>query len=313
MSASTVGWVAFGAVLLVMAALDLGLLQRGGSRTLPLRAAVGWSLLWVLVASLFGLGILQRLGGGKALEFYTAYIVELSLSADNVFVFLMLFTYFRVPLQHQHKVLFWGILGALVMRGVFIAAGVSLIQRFHMVIYVFGAVLVASGVKMAFDKQVEVHPERNVVLRLTRRFLRVSPDYDEGRFFTVRDGRRLATPLLVVLLMIETTDLIFAVDSIPAVLAISQDPFIVYTSNVFAILGLRALYFALAGFLGLFQYLSRGIAAILIFVGAKMVFADWIPVSTGVSLGVIVGLLVVSVVASVLKKPREGSEVRGDT
>jgi tellurite resistance protein TerC len=303
-TAATVGWVVFGAVLLGMAVLDLVLLQRGGG-VLSLRRAIAWSLLWVVVASLFGVGILDRLGGAKALEFFTGYLVELSLSADNVFVFLLIFTYFRVPLAHQHKVLFWGILGALVMRGVFIAAGVTLIQRFHMVIYVFGALLMASGVKMAFGNQVEVNPERNPVLRLARRFLRVTPDYDEGRFFTVRDGRRLATPLLIVLLVVETTDLVFAVDSIPAVLAITQDPFIVFTSNVFAILGLRALYFALAGFIGLFRYLSRGIAAILVFVGFKMIVSDAFPIPTWASLAVIAGLIAGSVVASVMHRKAE--------
>ena len=303
MSAATAGWVAFGAVLLVMAALDLGLLQRG-NRVLPLRGAIAWSALWIAVALSFGVGIHLREGGAKALEFYTGYLVELSLSADNVFVFLMIFTYFKVPHQHQHKVLFWGILGALVMRGIFIAAGVTLVQRFHLVIYVFGALLLGSGVKMAFDRQVEVHPERNPVLRLARRLLPVTPDFVGDRFFAVVGKRSYATPLFVVLLMVETTDLIFAVDSIPAVLAITQDPFIVYTSNVFAILGLRALYFALAGFLGVFQYLGRGIAAILVFVGAKMLLADILPIPTAVSLGVIGGLLAVSVVASVLHRPR---------
>ena len=225
-------------------------------------------------------------------------MVELSLSVDNLFVFLLLFAYFKVPGQYQHKVLFWGILGALVMRAIFIAAGITLIHRFHWVIYVFGVILVVSGLKMAFEKDKEVHPENNPVLNLVRRFLRVTPDYQGSRFFVRPHGRILATPLFVVLVTLETTDLVFAVDSVPAVLAITTDPFIVYTSNVFAILGLRSMFFALAGIMKLFHYLHYGLAAVLVFVGAKMLVADLAKIPTPVSLLVIAGLLTTAVAAS---------------
>ena len=307
---NVVGWVIFGVLVLGLLALDLGLGRRRVD-ALPLREALAWSALWVVVAILFGVGIYDRSGSTRALEYFTGYLVELSLSADNVFVFLLIFTYFRVPAQHQHRVLFWGILGALVMRGVFIAAGVTLIHRFHAVIYVFGAILVGSGIKMLFEGDKEIHPERNPVLRLARRVLPVTKDYVGGRFFTVRPGGLLATPLFVVLLMVETTDLLFAVDSIPAVLAITRDPFVVYTSNIFAILGLRSLYFALAGFLGLFRYLSVGLSAILILVGAKMLVSDVVVVPTHLSLLVIALILATSIVASVLRPKATGGEPPG--
>ena len=300
MTANVVGWVVFSVLVLGLLALDLGLGRRR-TEALPLREALSWSALWIAVAILFGVGIYDRSGSARALEYFTGYLVELSLSVDNVFVFLLLFTYFRVPKPHQHRVLFWGILGALVMRGVFIAAGVTLIQRFEAVIYVFGLLLVVSGIKMALDRGAEIHPERNPVLRLARRVLPITKDFAGGRFFTVEAGRRMATPLFVVLLMVETTDLLFAVDSIPAVLAITRDPFVVYTSNIFAILGLRSLYFALAGFLGLFHYLSLGLSAILILVGAKMLLSEVVVISTPLSLLIIVLILAVSIVASVLR------------
>jgi tellurite resistance protein TerC len=292
-TANVVGWVVFGVVVLGLLALDLGLGRRR-TEALPLREALAWSALWIVVAILFGVGIYDRSGSARALEYYTGYLVELSLSVDNVFVFLL-------PKPHQHRVLFWGILGALVMRGVFIAAGVTLIERFEAVVYVFGALLIGSGVKMAMDRGVEIHPERNPVLRLARRVLPITKDFVGGRFFTVEAGRRMATPLFVVLLMVETTDLLFAVDSIPAVLAITRDPFVVYTSNIFAILGLRSLYFALAGFLGLFHYLSLGLSAILILVGAKMLLSEVVVVPTYLSLLMIVLILAASIVASILR------------
>ena len=307
MISNAVGWVVFSALVLGLLALDLGLGRRR-VEALPLREALAWSALWIVVAILFGVGIYDRSGSARALEYFTGYLVELSLSVDNVFVFLLLFTYFRVPPPHQHRVLFWGILGALVMRGVFIAAGVALIERFEAVVYVFGAVLVGSGVKMAMDRGVEIHPERNPVLRLARRVLPITKDFVGGRFFTVEAGRRMATPLFVVLLMVETTDLLFAVDSIPAVLAITRDPFVVYTSNIFAILGLRSLYFALAGFLGLFHYLSLGLSAILILVGAKMLLSEVVVVPTSLSLLMIVLILATSVVASMLRPKASGVE-----
>ena len=302
MSAALLGWLAFGALVVGMLALDLGLGQRT-DRAMPVRVALRWSLLWVLVAVLFGVGVNARLGGQKALEYFTGYVVELSLSADNVFVFLMLFTYFRVSPQYRHKVLLWGILGALVMRGVFITVGVTLIQRFHMVFYLFGALLIASGVKMAMDRDIEVHPERNPVLRVARRLLPVTRDFVAGRFFTLEAGRRFATPLFIVLLVVETTDLVFAVDSIPAVLAITQDPFIVYTSNIFAILGLRAMFFALSGVMSLFHYLGAGLSAILILIGAKMLLIDVVEVPTALSLLVVALILAVSIAASIMWPP----------
>ena len=300
MSSVLLGWLAFGVLVVGVLALDLGVGQRA-DRAMPVREALRWSVLWIAVAVLFGVGINARLGGAKALEFFTGYVVELSLSADNIFVFLMLFTYFRVPDPYRHKVLLWGILGALVMRGVFIAAGVTLIQRFHMVFYVFGALLIASGVKMAFERGVEIHPERNPVLRLARRLLPVTKAYAGDRFFTFEGGRRYATPLFIVLLVVETTDLVFAVDSIPAVLAITQDPFIVYTSNIFAVLGLRAMFFALAGVVGMFRYLSVGLSAILILIGAKMLLTDVVVVPTAVSLAAVAAILATSIVASMVR------------
>jgi TerC family integral membrane protein len=310
-TANLVGWVVFGVLVLGLLALDLGL-GRKRTQAVPLREALAWSAMWVLVAVLFGIAIYDRSGPVRALEYFTGYVVELSLSADNVFVFLLLFTYFRVPPQHQHRVLFWGILGALVMRGLFIAAGVALIQRFHVVVYLFGGLLVVSGVKMALQGDTEVHPERNPVLRLARRFLPVTRDFVGGRFFTGETGRLLATPLFVVLLMVETSDLLFAVDSIPAVLAITRDPFVVYTSNIFAILGLRSLYFALAGFLDLFHYLSHGLSAILVLVGAKMLLSDVVTVPTHLSLAVIAVILAGSVIASILRpKPKPASPAGG--
>ena len=304
MSSALLGWLAFGVLVVGVLALDLGVGQRS-DRAMPVREALRWSVLWVAVAVLFGVGVNARLGGEKALEFFTGYVVELSLSADNIFVFLMLFTYFRVPDPYRHKVLLWGILGALVMRGVFIAAGVTLIQRFHGVFYVFGALLIASGVKMAFERGVEIHPERNPVLRLARRLLPVTKTYAGDRFFTFEGGRRYATPLFIVLLVVETTDLVFAIDSIPAVLAITQDPFIVYTSNIFAVLGLRAMFFALAGVVGMFRYLSVGLSAILVLIGAKMLLTDVVAVPTAASLAAVGVILAVSVVASVLRPKAE--------
>jgi tellurite resistance protein TerC len=299
-SGSLLGWLVFGVLVLVMLALDLGVAQRS-QRVIPLREALRWTALWFTAAVLFGIGIHLRMGGQKALEFYTGYLVELSLSADNVFVFLMLFTYFRVPPQNQNRVLFWGIVGALLLRGVFIVAGVALINRLHAIIYVFGALLVGSGIRMALDKGAEIHPERNPLLRLARRFLPFTKDFVEGRFFTVRDGRRMATPLLLVLLMVGPTDLVFAIDSIPAVLAITRDPFLVLTSNVFAVLGLRAMFFALAGVIELFHYLSLGLSLVLILIGAKMLLSDVVSVPTWASLAGIAVILGLAVLASLVK------------
>ena len=236
-------------------------------------------------------------GRTPALEFVTGYVIELSLSVDNLFVFLLIFRFFQVPAVHQHKVLFWGILGALIMRAVFIAAGVGLIQRFHWIIYVFGAFLVYSGIKLFFQEEAEIHPEKNPVLRLFRRFVPVTKDYEGNKFFVRRAGL-YATPLFVVLLVVETTDLLFAVDSIPAILAITRDAFIVYTSNVFAILGLRSMYFALSGMMEMFRYLHYGLSLVLVFVGAKMLLSYYFEIPTHLALVAVAGVLAISVIAS---------------
>ncbi len=293
-------WVFFNLFVLAMLALDLGVFHRK-QHTVKMKEALGWSAVWIVLALLYAVGVHYWMGQQKALEFLTGYLIEKSLSVDNLFVFLLLFSYFRVKSEYQHEVLFWGILGALIMRAIFIAVGVTLITRFEWIIYIFGAILIYSGIKMALKQEEEVHPERNPVLKLFRKFVPVTPDYEGGKFFVRREGRSFATPLFVVLLMVETTDLIFAVDSIPAVLAISQDPFIVYTSNVFAILGLRALYFALAGVMNLFHLLHYGLSLILVFVGAKMILAAWhIKIPIGIALAVVAGVLALSVVASLI-------------
>jgi tellurite resistance protein TerC len=308
MSVPIVWWVGFNVFVLAMLAVDLGVFHRK-AHEVKMKEAVTWSVVWILLSLVFNLGIWLGWFGGyapaereqRALEFLTGYLIEKALSVDNVFVFLLIFSYFRVPAAYQHKVLFWGILGALIMRAVFIAAGVALIHRFHWIIYIFGAFLILTGVKMALQKDKEIHPEKNPVIRAFRRFVPVTTDYEGDRFWVRQGGRLAATPLFVVLLLVETTDLIFAVDSIPAILAITDNAFIVYTSNVFAILGLRALYFALAGIMQLFHYLHYGLSAILVFVGSKMLVADLvgkIPVS--ISLGVIAAILAASVVASLV-------------
>lgn len=292
-------WVGFGIFVFAMLALDLGVFHRK-THAVGVREALAWSGVWILLAAIFNAGIYFWSGSHKALEFLTGYVVELSLSIDNLFVFLLLFAYFKVPARFQHKVLFWGILGALVMRAIFIAAGITLIHKFHWIIYVFGAFLIISGIKMFFQKDQEVHPEANPLLKFFRRVMRITPDYEGSRFFVRSNGRLLATPLFLVLLMVESTDVIFAVDSVPAVLAITSDPFIVYTSNVFAILGLRSMFFALAGIMRLFHFLHYGLSAVLVFVGAKMLLADLMPVPIVLSLLVIAGILAGSIIVSLL-------------
>jgi tellurite resistance protein TerC len=304
MSVQMWAWVGFTLFVLAMLALDLGVFHRE-AHEVRVKEAMVWSGVWIALALLFNLVLYYWRGPEPALEFLTGYVIEKSLSVDNIFVFLLIFTYFRVPLRYQHRVLFWGVLGAFVMRAILIALGISLIQRFHWIIYVFGAFLILTGVKMALEKDKEINPERNPALRLFRRFAPVTDDYRDGKFFVKEGGRRLATPLLIALLVVETTDLVFAVDSIPAILAITPDPFIIYTSNVFAILGLRALYFALAGVMKSFHYLHYGLSAILVFVGAKMLLADFYKIPIGVALGVIAGILIISVIASLAFPRRE--------
>ena len=291
-------WILFNLFVLAMLALDLGVFSRR-AHTVGFREALGWSSMWMALAAAFAVLVYFWHGRPVALEFVTGYVIELSLSVDNLFVFLVIFRYFRVPAEQQHKVLFWGILGALVMRGIFILAGVGLIRRFHWIIYVFGALLVYSGIRLFREGEEEIHPEKNPILRLFRRWMPVTKDYVNGKFF-VRTPELCATPLLVVLLVVETTDVLFAVDSIPAVLAITLNAFIVYTSNVFAILGLRSMYFALAGMMEMFDYLHYGLSLVLIFVGAKMLGSHYYHIPTELALGVVVAVLGISVVASLL-------------
>ncbi len=285
-----------------MLALDLGVFHRR-AHTVKFREALAWSVVWTSLAAIFAAVIFFWHGRTPMLEFVTGYVIELSLSVDNLFVFLLIFRFFQVPPTHQHKVLFWGILGALVMRAVFIAAGVGLIRRFHWIVYVFGAFLVYSGIKLFFQEEAEIHPEKNPVLRLFRRLVPVTKDYEGNKFFVRRAGL-YATPLFVVLLVVETTDLLFAVDSIPAILAITRDAFIVYTSNVFAILGLRSMYFALAGMMEMFRYLHYGLSLVLVFVGAKMLLSYYFEIPTHLALVAVAGVLAISVIAS-LVNPRK--------
>jgi tellurite resistance protein TerC len=291
-------WILFNIFVLGMLALDLGFLQRPG-HTVKFREALTWSLIWIALAGAFAVLVYSRYGHATAVEFITGYVIELSLSVDNLFIFLLIFRYFRVAPEHQHKVLFWGIVGALVMRGIFIIVGIGLIQRFHWITYIFGALLVYSGIKLFRQHGVGIEPENNPVLRLFRRWVPMTENY-EGDRFVVRRTRPYATPLLAVLILVETTDVLFATDSIPAVLAITLKPFIVYTSNVFAVLGLRSMYFLLAGMMELFHYLHYGLAAILIFVGAKMLVSNYYPIPTWIALGVVAGVLLISVLASLL-------------
>lgn len=282
-----------------MLALDLGVFHRK-PHEIKFKEALAWTIVWITLALAFNALVYHWWGSQVGLQFLTGYLIEKSLSVDNVFIFLLIFTYFKVPSKYQHEVLFWGIIGALIFRAVFIATGIALLEHFHWLIYVFGAFLVFTGFKLALEKDKEIHPERNLVLRLFRRIMPVTEQHEGGKFFARRDNRIWATPLFVVLLVVETTDIIFAVDSIPAILAITKDPFIVYTSNVFAILGLRALYFVLAGVMRLFHHLHYGLAAILGFVGIKMMLSDIYKIPIGISLGVIAGAVAFSVIASLL-------------
>jgi tellurite resistance protein TerC len=296
-------WGIFAVVIVVMLALDLGVLNRR-AHEVKVREALTWSAIWIGLALGFFVLVYVTRGQQTALEFLTCYLIEESLSVDNLFVFLLLFSYFRVPAALHHKALFWGIVGAIVMRALFIAAGVAVIERFEWLIYVLGALLVVMGIRMAVSKDKEVHPERNPVLRIFRRFFRTTPDYVEDRFFVRQAGRLFATPLFVVLLVIESTDVVFAIDSVPAALAITRDPFVVYTANIFAILGLRSLYFALAGIMPMFAYLHYGLSVILVFTGVKMIASHWVRIPIGWVLGFIGLTLVVSVLASVMKARR---------
>jgi tellurite resistance protein TerC len=299
-------WILFNLFVLAMLALDLGVINRRSHRV-SFREALGWSGVWIALAAVFAVLMLFWRGPAQALQFVTGYVIELSLSLDNLFVFLVIFRYFKVPDEHQHKVLFWGVLGALLIRGVFIGAGVSLIGRFTWITYAFGALLVYSGCKLLGQGKTDIQPEKNLVLRLFRRAFPVTKEYVGGQFFTRRE-RLYATPLLVVLLVIETSDILFAVDSIPAVLAITLNAFIVYTSNVFAILGLRSMYFALAGMIDVLRYLHYGLSVVLIFIGLKMLGSHYVNIPTEWALAIVLLVLGVSILASLLNPQKKLAE-----
>jgi len=308
-------YVAFTAFVLAMLAIDLGIFHRK-AHVVRAKEAGAWVAVWMTLALTFTLTLLVWKGAESALLFATGYLIEQSLSIDNIFVIVMIFSYFRIPGKYQHRVLFWGIIGALLMRGLFIGMGALLIKRFGWIIYVFGAFLIFTGVKMALRQDEGFDAEQNVMMRTARRFLRVTREYHGQRFFTIQDGRRYATPLFLVLLLIEFTDLVFAVDSIPAIFAVTTNPFLVYTSNVFAILGLRSMYFLLAGIVHQFAYLKYGLALILVFVGLKMVLVDMVRIPILASLGVIAVTLTLSIIASLFYPPKLKSiidETQGKT
>ena len=307
MGTSIYFWIGFHLFVFIMLALDLGVFHKH-SHKVPVKEAIIWSCIWITLALLFDLFIYldKDFGPTKAMEFLTGYVIEYSLSVDNIFVFILIFSYFAVNKQYQHKILFWGILGALIMRGLFIFTGVALINRFQWIVIIFGGFLVFTGIRMLFQKEADVDPEKNIIIKFFRRFLPVSKSLHGDKLFITENRKLYATPLFLVLLIIESSDLIFAVDSIPAILAISKSTFIVYTSNIFAILGLRSLYFAIAGIMGLFHYLKIGLAFVLTFVGSKMLLAYFhfeIPIVT--SLGIIISILLISILASVFIKRSE--------
>lgn len=296
-------WGGFGLFVLAMLALDLGVFHRH-AHEVRTREALGWSIVWIALALLFTLGVWRWFGAERGLEFLTGYLIEKALSVDNLFVFLVVFSYFAVPPAYQHRVLIWGIAGAIIFRMAFILAGAALLQAFHWIIYVFGGLLIVTGVKMLRSREQSVHPERNPVIQGLRRIVPLAPEYHGHRFFTRANGRLLATPLLLTLATVEATDIIFAVDSIPAIFAVTRDPFIVFTSNIFAILGLRAMYFLLAGVIGRFRYLHVGLGLVLVFVGIKMAGSEFFEVPIGVSLAIVAGLIGGAVVAS-RRPPRQ--------
>ena len=302
-------WTGFNLFVLLMLALDLGVFHRK-AHVVSFREAIAWTVAWVTLAMLFNMGVWYFAGAQKALEFTTGYVIEYSLSVDNIFVFAMLFSYFGVPPLYQHRVLFWGILGALVLRALMLVAGTVLITKFAWIIYIFGAFLILTGIKMIVKREEEIHPERNPVVKWFKKLMPVTSDYRGDKFFVRENGIRMATPLFVVLLLVEISDVIFAVDSIPAIFAVTKDPFIVYTSNVFAILGLRSLYFALGGVLDKFHYLKIGLGVVLTFVGVKMLLGHTpYKIDTLVSLGVIVAVLAASIVISLLRPKKAESHI----
>lgn len=305
MSYEIILWIGFNIFILLMLALDLGVFQKK-THAVSVKEALIWSAVWIILALFFNVFIYYEMGETKAVEFFTGYLLERSLSIDNIFVFVLLFSYFKVPAEFQHKVLFWGVLGALILRAALIFLGVVLIHKFAWIIYVFGAFLLFTGFRMAMHNDDDIDPEKNIVIRLYKKFFPVTKEYHGGDFFVRKEGKISATPLFVVLIATEFTDLVFAFDSIPAIFSVTDDAFIIYTSNIFAILGLRAMYFALAGIIDKFHYLKVGLSMILIFIGFKMVIVDLFKIPIGYSLAVIALILVVSIVYSILKpKPKK--------
>lgn len=296
-------FIAFNAFILLMLAVDLGVFHRK-AHAITIRESAIWSVVWLVLALAFNAGVFVVAGQTPGLEFFAGYLIERALSFDNIFVFLIILSYFRVPSHLQHRVLFWGIIGALITRSLFIAAGAALLSRFEWVLYIFGVILMYSGGKMMFEKGTEVHPERNVFIRTAQRLLPLTNSYETDGFTVRKGGKLFFTPLIAVILALETTDVIFAVDSIPAVFGVTRDPFIAYSSNIFAILGLRATYFLLAGVMDSFHYLSHGLSIVLVFVGVKMLLGAFIHIPIAISLGIVVGILAAAIMASILRNRR---------
>lgn len=298
-------WILFNFFIVAMLAVDLLIFNRK-AHFISMREAINWTIVWIAVALFFNLYIYHSRGAEDALQFLTGYLIEKSLSIDNLFVFLLIFKYFHTPASSLHKVLFWGVLGAIVLRALFIWLGIALITQFHWIIYLFGVLLIVTGIKLWLEKDKEIHPEKNPVLKIFRYFFSVSDHYEQNKFFVVKNAHYIATPLFIVLLAIETTDVIFAVDSIPAILAITSDPFLVYTSNIFAILGLRSLYFVLSHIMSLFHYLHYGLSVILVFIGLKMIATDFFHIPTTVALGFVFFVLLISILLSLLDPIKRG-------
>ncbi|MDD2487634.1 MAG: TerC family protein [Candidatus Gracilibacteria bacterium] len=310
MDMQSIFWVGFFVFIIFMLILDLGVFNKE-AHEIKVKEAITWSVVWICLSLIFSSLIYVGLGHQKALEFLTGYVIEKSLSVDNLFIFIMIFSYFHIKKAFQHKILFWGIIGALLMRAVFIFAGIKIIESFHFVIYIFGAFLIFTGIKMLFESKEEIDFEEKIIVKFIKKLFPISKHKDDGKFFTVENGKRYATPLFVALVMIEFTDLVFAVDSIPAILAISNNMFIVYTSNIFAILGLRSLYFALSGIMGKFVYLKYGLAGVLSFVGVKMLISGYYVVPILSSLLIIICFLAMSIIASYIIKPEEHTHIAG--
>lgn len=303
-------WILFNVFILAMLIVDLKVFNRK-PHEISIKESLIWTGIWVTMAVIFGIGIYFFMGAQSSLDYFTGYLIEKSLSVDNIFVFLLIFTYFGVDSIYQHKVLFWGIFGALVFRLLFIMVGVALLEQFHWIIYIFGAFLIFTGIKLGLEKDKEIHPEKNPILKLVRRFIPITKNFHGPDFFIKRGSRIIATPMFVVLVVIETTDVVFALDSIPAIMAITRDTFLIYSCNAFAILGLRALYFALSGVMRLFHYLHYGLAFILVFIGVKMLIESFVHIPTLMTLGVIVVTLTISVIFSIKYPKEEEMDVPG--